>query len=85
MSNLTEFLELYASKRESNEYLYMEIACTRQTNYMAWLCSHPKETHPDRVVLACGQGFDVEEACKNALVDFYEKQKEGINNQPFYG
>ena len=75
MSRLAEFLELYASERKLNDYAYMEIACTRATGYMAWICSHPKETHPDRVVLACGQGSDEEEACDKAIVDFYDRSE----------
>ncbi|CUJ50170.1 Uncharacterised protein [Achromobacter sp. 2789STDY5608633] len=54
----------------SNDYGYFELARTRQTGWMAWLCSHPVETHPDRKILARGQGETPDDACREALADF---------------
>jgi hypothetical protein len=48
-------------------YCYFELAYTRHTGWMAWLCSNQREQDPDRVVLAHGQGSTPDEACRNAL------------------
>lgn len=48
-------------------YCYFELAYTRRTDWMAWLCTKPREDDPERKVLACGQGLTAEEACAEAV------------------
>jgi hypothetical protein len=60
---------------EGSDYAYFELARTRATGWMAWLCSHPAETHADRKVLAHGQGSTPDEACLQALADFDRRAK----------
>lgn len=48
-------------------YCYFELAYTRRTDWMAWLCTKPREDDPERKVLACGQGLTAEEACAEAI------------------
>ena len=48
-------------------YCYFELAYTRQTQWMAWLCSKPREDDPSRIVIAKGQGDTAEAACADAL------------------
>ncbi|MDF8363320.1 MULTISPECIES: hypothetical protein [Achromobacter] len=65
----------HAELLEGSDYAYFELARTRATGWMAWLCSHPAETHPDRKVLARGQGSTPDEACRLALADFDRRAK----------
>jgi hypothetical protein len=65
----------HAELLEGSDYAYFELARTRATGWLAWLCSHPAETHPDRKVLACGQGNTPDEACRLALADFDRRAK----------
>lgn len=58
---------------DGNHYAYFELAYTRQTAWMAWLCSKPREDDPNRKVLACGQGETPAEACAAALRDQQER------------
>lgn len=51
-----------------NPYCYFELAYTRQTGWMAFLCDKPKETDPNRKVIASGQGATPDEACRMALI-----------------
>ena len=48
-------------------HYYFELAYTRQTQWMAWLCSKPREDDPSRIVIAKGQGDTAEAACADAL------------------
>jgi hypothetical protein len=57
----------HAAMLDANPYCYFELAYTRRTDWMAWICSKPREDDPDRKVLACGQGDTPDEACRNAL------------------
>jgi hypothetical protein len=53
-----------------NEHAYFELACTRQTGWMAWLTDRPLSApvvNPDRNVIARGQGETPEAACADAL------------------
>lgn len=70
MENLNKLLELHASLLEKNPYCYFELAYTRSTEWMAWLCSNSREADPDRKVLAQGQGSTPEEAAKDALKSY---------------
>lgn len=60
--------------RHGNHYAYFELAYTRQTMWMAFLCNKPKTDDPDRIVLAKGQGKTPEEACKLALESLPRKK-----------
>lgn len=55
---------------DGNHYAYFELAYTRQTAWMAWLCDKPREMNPDRKVLAKGQGGNPQQACANALKNY---------------
>jgi hypothetical protein len=60
-----------------NHYAYFELAYTRSTGWMAWLCSNSKEADPDRKVIAQGQGNTAEAACGAALVCIRNKHSSG--------
>jgi len=77
MKNIKRFMALYEIIREDNPYTYMEIACTKQTDYMAWICSRPREVDPDRKVIATGQADTADKACKQALKDYHSREKKG--------
>lgn len=68
-------LALHSECLEDNDYTYFELARTRHTAWMAWICSHPVETHPDRKVLAKGQGETPEEACSAALINYAARKE----------
>jgi hypothetical protein len=48
-------------------FLYVEVARTYPTGWMAWICSHNKLSTPDNKVLISQQGSTYAEACKNGL------------------
>lgn len=56
-----------AVQLEQNCYAYFELAYTRHTGWMAWLCSNNRDDDPNRKVLAKGQGDSPEAACEAAL------------------
>lgn len=58
-------------------FCYFEVAYTRTTDWMAWLCSAPKEADPNRKVIAKGQGMTAEAACADALAGYSERKIEG--------
>lgn len=64
---IAALIKAHAELLESNPYCYFELAYTRQTEWMAWLCSNPAEDDPDRKILARGQGNTPNEACMQAL------------------
>ena len=74
MNNIDILLQTHESLLEENSYCYFELAYTRQTEWMAWICSKPQEVDPNRKVIAKGQGSTPDEACKNALEFYYAKQ-----------
>lgn len=67
MKNLKLLINEHSKILENNPYCYFELAYTRQTEWMVWLCSKPKEDDPNREVLAYGQGSTVNIAARNAL------------------
>ena len=67
MDNVKKFLDTAEEMINEYPFLYVEVARTRTTEWMAWLCTHNKDTHTDRMVLASAHGFTADEACKNAL------------------
>ncbi len=58
---------------ERNDYAYFELAYTRRTEWMAWICSNCRDDDPDRKVIARGQGATPEEACASALDEASER------------
>lgn len=66
---IDELLAIHAEYLIFNEYCYFELAYTRKTEWMAWLCTKPREDDPERQVLACGQGSTPREACNSAIAD----------------
>lgn len=69
-SNVDRLIKLHQDMLIDNPHCYFELAYTRQTGWMAWICSAPKEINPDRKVIAHGQGDSAEIAAGNALLIF---------------
>lgn len=67
---IRDLIAKHTELQDRNDHTYFELARTRKTDWMAWLCTHPVETHPNRLVMARGQGSTPDEACRAALVDF---------------
>ncbi|WP_244097331.1 hypothetical protein [Burkholderia cenocepacia] len=67
---ISALLELHAEVLEQNDYAYFELARTRRTDWMAWICSNHLEADPNRKVLAKGQGGTPRAACADALKSF---------------
>lgn len=65
-----ELTQLHAELLQSNPHCYFELAYTRKTEWLAWVCTKPSEDDPSRKVIAQGQGWTPEEACK-AAVNYY--------------
>lgn len=64
---LSQLFAIHAELLERNPYCYCEVAHTRSTGWMAWLCSNSAESDPNREVLAQGQGATPEEAASIAV------------------
>ena len=62
MRNVVKFLEKAEELEMEYPFLYVEIARTRVTDYMAWL-----RVKPDGDLIVNGQGLTAEDACKDAL------------------
>lgn len=62
-----QLLSMHAQELEQNEYAYFELAYTRRTEWMAWICSNHRDDDPNRKVIARGQGSTPQEACAAAL------------------
>ena len=65
--SISALIDAHAELLQGSPYCYFELAYTRQTEWMAWLCSKPAEQDPARKVLANGQGGTAHEACARAL------------------
>ena len=61
-SGLRVLIDVHEALLGRNPYCYCEIAYTRQTGWMAWLCSKPQADDPNRQVLGVGQGQSANEA-----------------------
>ena len=66
-SNVEKLIAAHAEMLVDNPHCYFEIAYTRQTGFMAWICSAPKNDDPNRKVLAQGKGDTAEKAAGAAL------------------
>lgn len=67
VDSIRQLIGRHAEQLKQNEYAYFELAYTRHTGWMAWLCSNSREDDPNRKVLAKGQGDSAEAACEAAL------------------
>lgn len=67
---IRELIALHAEELDQNDYAYFELARTRRTDWMAWICTNLRDDDPDRNVLAKGQGDTPEEACAAAVADY---------------
>lgn len=72
-SNLEKVMAIHAEMLKTNHYCYFELAYTRYTDWMVWICSKAREQDPNRIVLLQGQGSTPDEACADAL-NKYEEQ-----------
>lgn len=75
--SIRNLIAAHAGMLDANPYCYFELAYTRQTEWMAWICSKPREDDPSRKVLAQGQGFTPDEAASNALAALATQQGGG--------
>lgn len=73
MSKVQEVLGIHAEMLENNPYCYFELAFSRYTDWMIWICSNAREHDPNRKVLLRGQGSTPEEAAENALEGYKEQ------------
>lgn len=73
-SHLERMQEIHTKLLESNPYCYFELAYTKTTAWMVWICSDARENNPHRKVMVNGQGMTAEEACQDAL-EKYESQE----------
>lgn len=64
---IAKHAEMVADDGAYPHYCYFELAYTRHTAWMAWLCSKPREDDPSRKVITSGQGQTPDEACRAAL------------------
>lgn len=74
-TNLSKVIAIHEDMLDSNPYCYFELAYTRTTEWIVWICSSPREQDPNRKVLLNGQGPTPEEACENALSIFNLKEQ----------
>lgn len=73
-NNLSKVMAIHTDMLQTNHYCYFELAYTRYTDLMVWICSNAREQDPNRKVLLQGQGPTPEEACADAL-SRYEQEK----------
>lgn len=69
-SKLQQVIQLHEALLEQNPYCYFELAYTRGTMWMVWLCSNSRENDPSRKMLAQGQGETPEKAAAAAIESF---------------
>lgn len=78
MEGLRQLIAAHAKMIEDgNDYAYFELAYTRRTSWMAWLCSKPSEDDPDRKVIAKGQGDTPDEAARSAIASMGKQPSTG--------
>lgn len=73
-TNLSKVMAIHAELLEENPYCYFELAYTRYTDWMAWICTNSRDHDPSRKVLLCGQGSTAEEACADGLAKYEAEQ-----------
>ncbi len=84
-----KLIELHDKLVQEDPYTYFELAYTRQTGYMAFICDRPAEgiigsaTYGEnRTILAKGQGDSAEEACAEALKNYIPKGYNSGSTKP---
>ena len=75
ISNLSKLMAIHEGLLDSNPYCYFELAYTRTTEWMVWICTKPREEDPNRKVLLRGHGSTPEQACADALVSYEQEQQ----------
>lgn len=73
-NNLSKVMAIHTDMLQTNHYCYFELAYTRYTDWMVWICSNAREQDPNRKVLLQGQGPTPEEACADALSRYEQEQ-----------
>ncbi|ENU57106.1 hypothetical protein ACDX34_20325 [Acinetobacter bereziniae] len=73
-TNLSKVMAIHTEMLQTNHYCYFELAFTRYTDWMVWICSNQREQDPNRKVLLRGQGSTPEEACADALASYDQEQ-----------
>ncbi|MBJ9954378.1 hypothetical protein I5735_15205 [Acinetobacter baumannii] len=73
-TNLSKVMAIHTEMLQTNHYCYFELAFTRYTDWMVWICSNQREQDPNRKVLLRGQGSTPEEACADALESYDQEQ-----------
>ena len=74
-TNLSKVIAIHEDMLDSNPYCYFELAYTRTTEWMVWICTKPREDDMNRKVLLRGQGSTPEEACADALASYDQEKK----------
>lgn len=64
---LDQLVHFHRLVEEDNPYAYFELAYSRSTGWMAWVCSNVITRDKTRKVLACGSGATPDQACVNAV------------------
>lgn len=75
---LPQIMAIHAEELKTNPYCYFELAYTRATGWMVWVCDKcpdPDTMQPyqGRKIITNGQGATPEEAAKNALILYKAK------------
>jgi hypothetical protein len=78
-SSFEQMMQIHREMLQQNHYCYFELAYTRTTEWMVWICSNAREVDPNRKVLLCGQGATPEEASLDALENYRKEQ--GLKNE----
>ena len=68
-SPLEVLIGIHKQMLSKNPYCYFELAYTRQTKWMVWICSNSKENDINRTVIAKGQGETPNDAASAALTE----------------
>lgn len=69
-SKLQQIIDMHSALLADNPYCYFELAYTRTTEWMVWLCTDARENNPARKILAKGQGSTPEEAADAAIESY---------------
>lgn len=88
ISPVEQVMKIHQEMLKENAYCYFELAYTRYTEWMVWICSNAREQDPNRKVLLKGQGSTPDEACLDALVAYesgktFDSYDRGIDSQSY--
>lgn len=73
---LQQLIDIHSAVLEQNPYCYFELAYTRTTGWMVWLCTDRYEDDPQRKILARGQG-ETPEIAAGAALEFFDAYSRG--------